>query len=784
MLRPSSGQQKVIDDVILGHNVAVTAAPGGGKTTLALMAITALPPTKTVLMISYNRALVSSTQHRVKSMFGKTRPNKIGVFTVHGLLSSILQRPISTDIELVNAMRDMPSAFQIVDQRMAPWAFINTDLLIIDEAQDQRPILFTVVRFMIMYVLCRPHDLQIFMSGQPRQLLYDFYGENSADARFLTQSDQLFPSLPRKWKFHHLPTSYRLTGQMCNFVNALDTTLPKILPSRSSAQRGFAVQFGVCDFNNKDNGVCGAILNKLGLFGSRDTRARASTMILAPSMNQRSAAIPLVNALLNRKLSVHVTRSGTLSETCTLFADKSSNDGTIQVKTYHASKGLEATRVIVLVTTPIFGDISNALFVALTRARVELIVLVHKTKVTLKGLKDFAARMQPNDITIRVFDNPTRKVRVISSSVPKNIHANRMFQFMSSYDLVALEHLIQHRLVTAGLDETSHVESKTTVDTLLQSDEINHRSQMSSMYARAMIIPCGNTTINVLGYAERALLYSVYHFLTYRFPPCVAKGIMLAQVHNHPGLGQKLDEAMNKIVTVQKGCVNHSDGDEVKQAKLNLQPFSVAAACLDGIASFKEKVDATNKCDFMLNQRVFLRFDLLLANMITIFERHPTVDNTVIVFEKNFECCVRYIEDPKAHNVRVCATPTFVIGASHEIVIHAFHDAKLTLDTLLTTSVDHEAVGSSFAYAINMFTGECLEIINTNHTAKLIQASLDAKTDKYQPQADSCFVSKNALHAKDLQLAEKLRQMTVGQFDDSDDDDDIDDDEDVQFSMV
>ena len=220
---PSPEQQTIHDDLSRGHNVVVQACPGAGKTTFALQVVSRMSESQRGMLLTYNRALSDATSEKVRKLGCST----FNVFTYHGMLSSMTKQIVNTDVAFVETMDD-------IDERCAEpqkWHCSDVDILIVDEAQDMRPLFWRLVQFLVRKVVRRPKELQILVMGDKMQLLYDFYSNNSADSRFMTRAPVLFANTSsRPWVERTLSVSYRLTPPAARFVNAVFDTAIKPRP--------------------------------------------------------------------------------------------------------------------------------------------------------------------------------------------------------------------------------------------------------------------------------------------------------------------------------------------------------------------------------------------------------------------------------------------------------------------------------------------------------------------------------------------------------------------------
>jgi superfamily I DNA/RNA helicase len=206
---PSSEQQAVVDAIATGTtNVCVNAVAGSGKTTTLLHVAKALPE-RCMLVLTYNKRLKDATRAAITRHGLKST---IEAHSFHATAASYYRGAanFSTDDGLKKLVqRDPP-----------PSRKLKFDLLIIDEAQDLKPLTY---QFVLKLMRDRNLDssntrpLQVLLLGDERQMIYAFMG---ADGRYLTLCEQTFPNaLP--WKTLTLRTSYRATVNTAEFVNKI-----------------------------------------------------------------------------------------------------------------------------------------------------------------------------------------------------------------------------------------------------------------------------------------------------------------------------------------------------------------------------------------------------------------------------------------------------------------------------------------------------------------------------------------------------------------------------------
>jgi hypothetical protein len=200
---PNAEQARAVALVESGASVLVDAVPGSGKTTCVLHMARSLPG-RTFCLVTFNRALAEETSARMTAL-GLCNAS---AHTFHGLIGAALRCAAHDDEALeaaLDALADRAEASTALAAALAPC----TDL-VVDEAQDVRPLLFRAWAVLVAHARAgaRTHVL-----GDRRQ---GVYASMSADARFLTLADAL---LGRRVERVNFCQSHRLTASMARFVN-------------------------------------------------------------------------------------------------------------------------------------------------------------------------------------------------------------------------------------------------------------------------------------------------------------------------------------------------------------------------------------------------------------------------------------------------------------------------------------------------------------------------------------------------------------------------------------
>lgn len=201
----SEEQMHILNKVKEGKNVTVDAVAGTGKTTI-ILAIAEELPSQNILQLTYN----SSLRMDVKARSEKMNMSNLMVHTFHSLAVCYYLDNAFTDTEIR----------RIIYHNMPPnpkKSIPKINIMVLDESQD---FTFLYFQFIAKFLKDMGSLVQLLILGDYMQGIYDFKG---ADARFLTRAEDIWNgfSFLRTHEFEKckMTMSYRITNQMCSFVN-------------------------------------------------------------------------------------------------------------------------------------------------------------------------------------------------------------------------------------------------------------------------------------------------------------------------------------------------------------------------------------------------------------------------------------------------------------------------------------------------------------------------------------------------------------------------------------
>lgn len=349
---PSDEQLQCIKYLAAGANVKVDSVAGSGKTTTILTICKHFANLK-ILVLTYNARLKLDCRGKLDTL----KITNAECHSYHAFCCRYYQPKTFTDQDIIN----------LLEANLEPIRQQRWDLMIMDEQQDQTPVLYRLA-CKIIGDLCAP-DVQIMVLGDKNQTLY-FY--NKADPLFIELAHEIFPT-ERSWKTVNLSATYRVPREIAVFVNTRMLHYDRLMPVRD----GGKVHYLMDDFNEPKtlNGVVDKFLE--AKYKPEDI------FILAYSV--RSKRVSQLSNYMSLKHGkwIHVPTTDEQALTDTVMANK------IVFGSMHQTKGLERKVVIIIGFDNSYFEYynrevdrtkcPNPLYVACTRAQ-EHLVLLHDTK--------------------------------------------------------------------------------------------------------------------------------------------------------------------------------------------------------------------------------------------------------------------------------------------------------------------------------------------------------------------------------------------------------------------
>lgn len=379
---PSPEQRDIIRAVGEGKCVTIRACAGSGKTTCMLQVAASLPEWRNALIVTYNRSLADECKERIQrlSMGRRTK-----CYTIHGLASRFAGKVCNDDHKLMRQLDRWDKGLDLNPTHTMP-----LDLVMIDEAQDLRPLFFRVLSH--IFGVAGDSGIQICLVGDPKQMLYDFptYGDDKATTSFFLHPENYWGKFSKKRAWAHLPlsVSYRLTPNIASFCNLFWGTS---MVGGNKASPNVPVEYLVkypypSTKHDEDEKLKTSVLADL-----IDQHGPENVMFLAQSVKRDDLPI---RVHINQLMKIKDRRTGLQKYNFHIKENVRGFEGTpdwknkVRVWTFCGSKGCEAD-VVVVFGLDIYGrpHALNQIGVALSRARKRLLVIHSKKFVAGRFLK-------------------------------------------------------------------------------------------------------------------------------------------------------------------------------------------------------------------------------------------------------------------------------------------------------------------------------------------------------------------------------------------------------------
>lgn len=319
--KPSPEQQEIINAIKNNKNIICNSVAGSGKTTTILNVAYELPD-KNILQITYNKMLKDEVESK-KNYYGLIN---LVIKTFHSMANNYYNKNIMDDVGIEKLIKlNLP----LISQE-------KFDIIIIDEAQDQTPLLNKFLHKYIKDMANHPaggKNPLLVIIGDENQAVYEF---KSADRRFLTLADKLWFN-NKEVVFLRLSQSFRVNINVAAFVNEVMLGEGRIISCKSGAP----VDYLMASSYNAINWVY-LILEEL-LMG--DIVSAGDIFILTPSIKSQNEKIPykqLENILVRRGFPCYVP----ISDDQNIRSEVAQNK--IVFSTIHQSKGRERKVVVLL----------------------------------------------------------------------------------------------------------------------------------------------------------------------------------------------------------------------------------------------------------------------------------------------------------------------------------------------------------------------------------------------------------------------------------------------------
>lgn len=400
-----------------GDHVVVEAVPGAGKTH---MIVELASRNANSLILAYNNALALEIQTLID-------PDRVSCFTFHSLCSRFV-RAVRDDLQLRSVVEEVERGELLVER-----CSLHATALFIDEAQDVRPIYIRLLRILGLFDAVT----KIYVFGDRNQLIYDYDEDFPACLDVLTRPNT-HVRRGVSWKRVVASTSHRLPSPVARIVSDM-----------------FSVR------------ICSAVREHAPLV---EVRAPTSMFRLSHELDDLREVPHLL--LVDRRANnrpLHALLNDWSRDGVVMNVHRTTENhenATMTCATYWSAKGLQHDTVVVIVPecTP-----RNPLYVALTRARRRLIVVID-------ARKPHVALCQTLDRNPDCVSPPSTRVRRILASVRGHDPDASLsgWTHRGTTPTVPVVHVGSPRLsrVTSAFDDDTHLPSDILVDMALVWCEI------------------------------------------------------------------------------------------------------------------------------------------------------------------------------------------------------------------------------------------------------------------------------------------------------------------------
>ena len=368
----SQEQEKIIDHVMEGKNVAVEAAPGSGKTTTTRYIASRLADIP-VRCITYSKNLADDGEKKIK--INKSKIKNIKYSTLHSICHELYSIACRDDSGIERIVHNN----SLLQKESCLEGFGKDRLVIIfDEVQDFTNIFFSVAQKIIHDVKKMYRTVQIVILGDPWQTVYGFKG---ADRRYISFASKIW-SEPSCFVKCTLSESYRLTKPMAEYFNFMVGF--KWIRSCKEGEKVIYIRDNPFEIWDKYQDIIEPLI--------RDNE----TFILANSLRSNSSPVTCFeNKLVDAGITVNANADRA-------FTNAEKNKQAV-FKTWCSSKGRERSVCIVFgnENSPYIdgNDMASmpALTVAKSRGSKILIIIESSTASPLNNLKYRYSKLMNSD---------------------------------------------------------------------------------------------------------------------------------------------------------------------------------------------------------------------------------------------------------------------------------------------------------------------------------------------------------------------------------------------------
>ena len=624
----SETQGKVLDLIENGKNVTVQANPGSGKTHLILQIASAFP-SKNVLVVSFNTALVNDTNTKLQK-FAHERSGWTAAHTYHGLMGTIVGETVYDDMIFGHFLTSTN-----FEQIGPTWKYRDVELFIIDEAQDLKERLVLLLLIIITSMASNRDALQVVFLFDDKQTLYSFYPISKADARFAILASNIYGPFLSDQTFEHvvLPVSYRLTPQSTDFINALVPSRT-IISGHTQEELHNYVTLYVADIYRDAAAIVVDIVRREA--GTRYNYG--DILILVNSLRSKhSPARAVVDMLVANNIPVHVLRntktihSENAEQEAPQYGDVRKNK--VNCLTDCGAKGLQFRIVIKINESELLSPefITSPRFVSITRhsERLYLIQSSRKTtqaqidnllstpSITQRVLRLIVKREVPIDLPVKKQELNTTNV-ITTISLPSVVECSALFTFL---DIVHMENLMAHleyeRLSPDEFDPAHGSSSSEQTCGFLDQSEVGQYIAMNVIAQKN-----NNTFVDVMRIVNRALMFAIEFYFSKRIPSCISMIAKKTQYSENSVqdrvMWNRLQDPLFDVTRL------HDDNPDVFFQRIidSMEMFGIFAMVHDAYESYRDLLFELNDFKFVCTKQVTDRLRKLRVILQNLISRH------------------------------------------------------------------------------------------------------------------------------------------------------------------
>lgn len=375
--RYSEEQLAIINDD--EHNIIVNAVAGSGKTT-TIAGICKRNVGKQILVLTYSRRLMEETKSKIGDIDG------VEIYTFHNFVKKWGN--------LVGSVKDIE--MERVLNGNTELCTLNYEIIIVDEVQDMYFMVYKLVRTILAFSVT---DNRLVVLGDFKQNI--FSSLNQSDSRFLIFSDRIF-GINREWKRYSLSTSYRCPDIICEFMRIGKNPVAMHSYNKKGGRMSLIEHYGT-------DGYLDDLISRLMILFKRGVGGE-NIFIILPSTKTESESIAdrYGNREDEKKKGASVKIANRIKDVfgdnyCVIITgvggdiSKIEYNNKIVISTIHKTKGLERdyvflcnfdTSYLKFFTKQYDSDMPNTLYVAITRAKKELVLYKSFSEASLPFINE------------------------------------------------------------------------------------------------------------------------------------------------------------------------------------------------------------------------------------------------------------------------------------------------------------------------------------------------------------------------------------------------------------